>query len=361
MDSRIKIDRNDLTKQLRVTFLNKIPEINKMLIFCTENKCSDLYIKVGEEPYISRYGVIYKVPSFEVTNKVWNEWATYAISSERNSIYVREKMLDFSYELPHNDDVYRYRVSSGFSNGKSIATFRMISKNAPSFDNINFPRNIRDILYQIAERRNKITLYVGATGSGKSTTMTASINDFSKNDGPFKNSVLISLEDPIEYILNGTEHTKIIQKELGVDFKNFPNGIKQALREHPNFINVGETRDKETIVTLIEASRTGHGVYSSFHATDVADTMSRLYNHSSNNGDKSVMYDLVANFNLILCQRISPKNDYFELNTQYMVFTPNIVDYLNDSIEKNKNIPTVINKLFKNEKLIQSGVIKDWD
>lgn len=356
----MKLNKNNLNLLLE-NFKNKVPNIDELLVFCTENKCSDLYIKVGEKPYISRYGLIYQVPTYEITNKIWNDWSDIAITHENNAKYVRNKMLDFSYKINHNGEFYRYRVSAGFSTNKNIATFRMISKEPPSFDNINFPKTIVSILKQTTEKRNKITMLVGATGSGKTTTLAACINDFSKNNGPFSNSVIISLEDPIEYIYENKENVKIVQKELGIDFKDYSLGIKQALREHPNFINVAETRDKETINTLIEASRTGHGVFTSFHAIDVADTISRLYNHSCADGNKDIMYDLIANMNMIICQRLISGENEFKLDIQYMLFTQEIINFLNDMIEKNKNIPNVINNLFKNEKLINYKILKNWD
>ena len=278
-------------------------------------------------------------------------------------------MLDFSYALAANEEdklksetyeEYRYRVSAGFSFGKNTATFRMISKKLPSFEDIKFPTNISKILRQISEKRNKIVMFVGATGSGKTTTMASCINDFSKPGGPLANSVVISLEDPIEYIYPSTENVNIVQKELGTDFKEFSLGVKQALREHPNFINVGETRDRETINTLVEASRTGHAVFTSFHATDVADAIARLYNYLIRD-NQDVMYDLISNLNLILCQRLISNGKQFTLNTQYMVFTDEIVSFITSKIELGHNIRNVINSLFSNPELIKYGVVKDWD
>lgn len=161
------------------TFNRKIPNINDLLIFCTENNCSDLYIKVGEQPFISRFGVMYQVPSIDMTSKLWNDWAKYAISSESNAKYVRQKMLDFSYTIQvENKEVseYRYRVTSGYSTGKNIATFRMISKTPPSFDHINYPKDIIGILRQISLTKRKITLFVGPTGSGKSIIHNQKLN-----------------------------------------------------------------------------------------------------------------------------------------------------------------------------------------
>ena len=349
-------------------FENKVPIIDDLLVFCTENKCSDLYIKVGESPYISRWGMIHKVPSFPVTSVVWNQWAKQAITSENNAKYVRQKMLDLSYIVTKEYEEngikqykdLRYRVSAGFSMGKNIATFRMISEELPSLSKINFPIVVRKILEQIMSQRQGITLFVGVTGSGKTTSLAACLNDFTKPNGPMDNSTIISLEDPIEYIIPSSQSVNILQKELGTDFKNFYDGVKQSLREHPTFINVGETRDRETVETLVEAARTGHGVISSFHASDCADAISRIYNMLVGLNE-DIMYDVITNMNFILCQRLIPSPKGFKLNTQYMVFTDEIKNYLSLKVSKGENIPRTIGVLFKDPKLLSSGLIKDWD
>lgn len=362
-ESSKKSDSLDLSM-----FDGKTIDINELLIFCTKNGCSDLYIKVGQEPFISRWGMVYRLSSYPITNKIWNEWAKIAISSENNAKYVRQKMLDLSYVitlqeiaddgLPDNVEL-RYRVSAGFSLGKNIATFRMITQKLPSFSNIKFPDMIKGRLYESMTKRQGIILFVGVTGSGKTTTLAACINDFSQVGGPLNNTTIISLEDPIEYVFPSTYGVNVIQKELGVDFKDFANGVKQSLREHPSFVNVGETRDRETIETLVEAARTGHGVMSSFHASDVADTVSRMYNMLVGQNE-SVMYDVVANMNLILCQRLEPCSSGFKLNTQYMVFTDGIKQHLNQMIMAGENIPVAINALFKDKELVKAGICQDW-
>ena len=354
----MKILKDPLSKSIQ-RFNNNLPDINELLRFCTEHECSDLYIKVGQEPYISRYGKMYRVPCFPVNNQIWNSWAKIAITSENNSKYVRQKMLDFSYEIEVDENKYRYRVSAGFSCGKNIATFRMISVQPPTFERIDFPDNVHNKLKEIISKRNKITMFVGPTGSGKTTTMVACINDFTREGGPLDDTTIISLEDPIEYLIETSPSVNVIQKELGTDFKEFSLGIKQALREHPNVINVGETRDKETIKTLIEASRTGHQVITSFHATDVGDAISRIYNYiCSENQD--IMYDLITNMHMIICQRLYPSDDGFNMDIQYLVFDDVIIRYLNKNIMEGKNIPTVIADLFNKKELENVGLLKDW-
>lgn len=326
-------------------FINKSPSIDELLKFCTQYGCSDLMIKVGSRPFIFRYGILYKVPSFPTTQKIWNEFAIKngAISSEANSSYVREKMYDFSYEIQiGGGESYRYRVSAGFSTNKNIATFRMISASLPTFKTLNIPTNMVNMLAKSLRTRGGITIIAGVTGSGKTSTLAACYNTFNSPQQPFENANVITLEDPIEYIYPSNDCTRVTQKELGKDFRSFANGIKQALREHPTHIEVGESRDAETIKTLIEASRTGHSVLTTFHTGSVADTLGRLIDHLSadNNG---VTYDLITNINTIICQRLVPGNNGYKLEYEYLDFNySGVKSRLIKTNEENGNVQEAI-------------------
>lgn len=345
----------DFTTEVRAQGQN----IDKLLSFCTRNNCSDLFIKVGEPAMMYRYGILYQTlhPTDEIA---WNEFANRAISSELNTKYVRQKMVDFSYEVGSS----RYRVNCGYSTGKHIASFRMISDKLPSFSSLQLDDNVVGLLDRAFSSRQGISLLVGATGSGKTTTLAACINSFSSGYGqrrelPLSDAHLITLEDPIEYIYPTLSSTRIIQKELGRDFMSFELGIKAALREHPTHILVGETRDKETIRALVEASRTGHSCISTYHTSSVSDTLARMYSYLSGE-NQDIMFDLIANLNFILCQNLMKGRKGYRLNYQYMFFSEPIKKVLVQSIYKNKNIPSVVDSLMENQKLIQAGLCAGW-
>lgn len=334
-------------------------DIDKLLVFCTKHNCSDLFIKVGEPAMIYRYGILYQTlkPTDEVA---WRYFSEKAISSELNAKYVRQKMVDFSYQI----DKYRYRVNCGFSTGKNIAVFRMISERLPSFESLKLDDNVVNLLTKAFSEKQGVSLLVGPTGSGKTSTLAACINSFSANANsnnnlPLKDAHLITLEDPIEYLYPTLSSTRIIQKELGNDFMSFDLGIKSALREHPTHILVGETRDKETIRALVEASRTGHSCISTYHTSSVSDTLARMYSYLSGE-NQDIMFDLVANLNFILCQRLIKGRKGYKLNYQYMFFTEEVKKVLTESIYKNLNIPNVVNRLMQSEAMLSAGLCHDW-
>lgn len=190
------------------------------------------------------------------------------------------------------------------------------------------------------------------------TTLVACINDFSQKGGLLDNKVFITLEDPIEYEFKSTPSFKVVQKELGKDFKNYKNGIIQALREHPTHLLVGEARDKEVITAVIEACRTGHYCTTSFHASTVSGTISRILYYLDN--DINLAYDLIINLNGIFSQRLLKREDRYEVDVQYMLFNDKITKTILDAIDEGKNIQVTVEKLFQDEELLKSGDVKDW-
>lgn len=361
--------QNELSNDISSLY-RKALTIEELLIFTTEHNCSDLYIKVGDKPYISRYGKIVELPCAVIDKDNWHTFFDNYVLEELHANYVRDKLLDTSIAIRIPDDSpnyckypnnqYRYRVSFGFSQEKNIATFRMIKPEQITFENINYNDKCKEALYKAFDKKTGITIFTGPTGSGKSTTMAACINTYTQMGDILNNKVIITLEDPIENLYSSTTNVKVHQKELGPDFKSFGLGIKAALREHPNIIIVGECRDKEVICAAIEASRTGHGVYTTFHADDVGGTVSRMCYHLDN--DKNLSFDLIMQLNLILSQRMLKRDDKYVVDTQYLLLNSEVTKYLIEIIENpNLNVANEVKKLVQKQELQEKGIAKDWD
>ena len=331
-------------------------DIDKILEFASENGCSDVFVKVGDYPYLFRYGIMYRLNNL-ITEVEWNKWFDMAATSEQNSYYVRQKMLDFSYHIQKPQKAYRYRVSAGYSNRKPTMTARMISLELPTFKKLNIDEHLQNLLAKVYTQTSGISLIVGATGSGKSSTFAACINEFSRTT-VLRDKHIITLEDPVEYLFNSTQNTRIMQKELTHDFSSFSNGIKQALREHPNIVVVGEARDKETISSLVEASRTGHATFSTFHTSSVADTIARLYSYLTDNPE--IMYDLVSNLNFVLAQQLIKGRGGYTLDTQYMFFNNWVKAQIVKAIDNGENVSVKVNQLMANKQHQQARLCEDW-
>ena len=344
--------------------------IEDLLIFATEHNCSDLYIKVFDNPYISRFGKIRKVPCQPINKDIWATFYDKYILNELNAGYVRQKLLDTSVAIrvpetspnygKYPNNVYRYRVSFGFSEEKNTATFRMIKPDKPTFDTINYNKECIEAQKKAYSKPTGIIVYTGPTGSGKSTTMAACINTFTQPSGILDNKVILTLEDPIENIYDSTDSTRIAQQELGKDFVSFEMGIKSALRAHPNVLVCGEARDKEVICATVECSRTGHLTLATFHASDVAGTISRLLYHLDN--DKNLSMDLLLQLNLILSQKMIKQNDKYLVDTQFVLFNDYITEKLIEVVENpDANVAVEVNKLIKDQSLQEQHFVKDWE
>lgn len=191
-----------------------------------------------------------------------------------------------------------------------------------------------------------------------STTLSATINTFSKS--LMNNSTLITLEDPIENRFVASDTFNVIQQELNVDFRDFASGVKTALRQHPNYVLIGEMRDKEVITSCIEAVRGGHGVFSTFHAPDVAGTISRLMYHLEN--DMNLGYDLITNLGLIVSQRMIKSDSGYIVDTQHLLFNDEVTKAILEIIfsGKDTNIAMEVGKLMDREDFIKKGYVKNW-
>lgn len=341
--------------------------VEELLVFTTEHNCSDLYIKVDDHPYISRFSKKYRVPCKIIDTTLWEDFYDNYISNELNDIYVQDRLLDTSVAIRVPDDSpnadkfihYNYRVSFGFSQEKNWAVFRMIKPEQPTFDTINYNEKCVKALEWAYSQPSGICYETGPTGSGKSTTMAACINTFTKPNGILDNKVIITLEDPIENEFLSTEHVRIVQKELGKDFRTFALGIKASLREHPDMIIVGECRDKEVICAAIEAARTGHITSTTFHAANVAGTMNRLLYHLDN--DRNLSLDLILQLNIILSQKMLKQDGKYLVDTQYLLFTPQVRKILSDTLKSGGDVSEAIANLIADPNMQAQGVAKTWD
>ena len=354
-------------EELKKEFNKRTVSIEELLIFATQHDCSDLYIKVTEYPYLSRYGNIYRVPCTPTSKDVWSTFADLYVSNERNDGYVHNKQLDLSVEVYVPEDKldkdytskYRYRCALGFSEEKNVATFRMIKPKKITFDNILYPTDCKNMLHKAFENRDGIIIFSARTGNGKTSTMAACINTFSQKGDVLDNTVWSTLEDPIEYRFESTDSFKITQKEMGEDFREFADGIKVALREHPNCILVGEIRDKYSISSAIEASRTGHLTMTTFHADDVAGTLRRLLYHLDNSSD--LTYDLIANMRCIVSQHLIPQADRYLVDVEYLYFSPTIKRTILNGLKKGDNINSIIEDIMSNKEFIDSKEVRNWE
>jgi twitching motility protein PilT len=202
---------------------------------------------------------------------------------------------DASYQLAGKA---RFRVNIFSQKGYFSSVMRQLATRVPTVEEMKLPPAFR----KMADERNGLILITGATGSGKSTSLAAILNEINES----KSVHVVTLEDPVEYV-HAQKKSTFNQRELGVDFDAFASGMRAALRQAPKVILVGEMRDKETVEIALSASETGHLVLSTLHTTDAGATVNRILGFFEREEEKQIRIRLSDAIRWIACQRLLPK------------------------------------------------------
>lgn len=280
---------------------------------------SDEHLKVGHAPFIRKNGFIKKTNMHALTKEELDKAVLDIAPASLVDNITSCCDIDFMYEIK---GCSRFRVNYNRQMGMPALVIRNISYGIPSLDELELP----DVLNKIVQYQNGIILVTGPTGSGKSTTLAALINQISMNYSKH----IITIEDPIEYVFN-CNRSIISQRQVEVDTKNFSDGIKYALRQDPDVIFIGEIRDKETMAAALKASETGHLVFSTLHTNDAVQTINRIINMFEESNRPIVRRQLADTLRATIAQKLvySEQNKKRYPACEIMVVTPTIRDYIN--------------------------------
>ena len=208
---------------------------------------------------------------------------------------LNEGSCDTSYNLAGKA---RFRVNIFSQKGCYSTAMRQLAARVPTLDEMMLPPAFR----KMAEDRNGMILVTGATGSGKSTSLAAVLNEINEA----KSVHVVTLEDPVEYV-HAQKKATFNQRELGIDFDNFANGLRAALRQAPKVILVGEMRDKETVEIGLSAAETGHLLLTTLHTVDAGQTVNRIVGMFEREEERQIRIRLADAVRWIACQRLLPK------------------------------------------------------
>jgi twitching motility protein PilT len=203
--------------------------------------------------------------------------------------------VDLSYSIPQKT---RFRVNVFMQRGTYAIVLRVIPEGVPSLESLKMPQE----LWNIPKLKNGIVLVTGPTGSGKSTTLAALINEINQNHAYH----IITIEDPVEYMHRHVKST-VNQREVGSDTRTFSLALRAALRQAPKVILIGEMRDVETIEIAMEAAETGHLVLSTLHTIDAAKTVDRIIGVFPKDQEPQIRTRLSQSFRYVISQRLLPK------------------------------------------------------
>jgi twitching motility protein PilT len=231
-----------------------------------ETEGSDLHLKVPSRPLIRTHGDLEPIPDSEPLSPEDTEGVFREMLKEELKLkeFAEENEVDFSYAVP---GLARFRVNAFRQRGAISLVCRAIPHTIRTVEELNLP----PVIAELAQEERGIILVTGTTGSGKSTTLAAMIDEINRS----KSKHIVTIEDPIEF-LHRDKLSIINQREVGSDTVSFKRALRRVLRQDPDVILVGEMRDEETVSTALSAAETGHLVFSTLHTVDAPETVNRI-------------------------------------------------------------------------------------
>lgn len=267
--------------------------LSELLEVTVNQKASDLHLTVGVAPTMRLNGELIQLTSNKLIPAETEEYAR-EILGEQYEKYLREGEIDTSYSSP---GMGRFRVNVYRQRGSNAIAIRVVGLKIPTLDELSFP----PILKELTTKQRGMVLVTGPTGSGKSTTLAAMINEINTT----RSAHIITLEDPVEYL---HKHCKSIinQREIGKDSLNFQNALRAVLREDPDVILIGEMRDMETISIALTAAETGHLVFSTLHTIGASKTIDRIVDVFPPYQQQQIKVQLASVIQGIISQQLIP-------------------------------------------------------
>ena len=272
--------------------------LGQVLTFAVRVKASDIHLRTRNHPILRVDGALRAVREIPpIAPDTMEQLARAMMSPRQQDIFEQSRQVDLSLGFK---DIGRVRANVFQQRGSIGMVLRVIHSSIPAPAELRLP----DIVVGFTRAERGLVLITGATGTGKSTTLAALVNEINLN----RNEHILTIEDPIEFLF--TEKRSIIsQREVGVDTASFADAMRAALREDPDVILLGEMRDPETIETAMTAAETGHLVFSTVHSPAAAETVSRIVSSFPAEAQAGIRAKLAQNLRGVVSQRLVPRKD----------------------------------------------------
>jgi twitching motility protein PilU len=294
-------------------------EIKELLQVMVEKEASDVYLTVASAPMYRIEGVMQPIGDFKFTPAELETLARSVMSEKQWEEFNSKLEMDLVLVLSI-PDLSRFRVNVLRQRGSVALVIRKIKFEIRSLDELKLPAVLKDLVVKKAG----LILVVGATGSGKSTTLAAMI-DYRNTNGP---GHIISVEDPIEFV-HRHKQCIVTQRELGFDTHSFADALKHAVRQAPDVILIGEIRDKESMEAAITFADTGHLCLGTLHSTNVNQSFERILNFFPAERHAQILMHLSLSLRGIISQRLIPAVEGTrEAAIEIMIDTPRIKDLI---------------------------------
>jgi twitching motility protein PilU len=266
--------------------------ITKLLTAVARVGGSDLFISADFPPSMKSQGNMQPLATQKLTAEVTRELAHSIMNEKQREEFARELECNFSIAVP---DAGRFRVNVYVQQLKVAMVIRSIPAKIPSFEALGLPETFKDVVMT----KRGLVLVVGATGSGKSTSLAAMIDYRNRNSAGH----IITVEDPVEFI-HESQKSLVSHRDVGIDTHSWHKALKNTLRQAPDVILIGEIRDAETMESAVAFAETGHLCMSTLHANSANQTLDRIINFFPEERRKQLLMDLSSNLRGIISQRL---------------------------------------------------------
>ena len=306
--------------------------LDEWLAVAKERNASDLYIKAYSPPILRVYGQFHALTDQPLTPRETESIALGMMDSDHLERFKKERQVNLAYWKP---ELGRFRVNVYQQRETTACVMRQVKSEIPSFEALRLPL----FLKEVALERRGLVLITGATGMGKSTSLAAMV-DHRNHSRP---GHIITLEDPIEYLYED-DLSLISQRELGMDVGSWTDGLKDALRQAPDVIVIGELRDEETVSSALHFAETGHLVLATLHSNNVTQALERIVSFFPSNHQNQAYLEISLALRVVVSQVLLPRSDGEEmlLACEVLVNTP----YVRDLI-RNGQLPSIKGALQK--------------
>ncbi len=269
--------------------------VKKLLQSVVVHKASDLHLIAKKEPLLRLDGKLRPINMPRLTGEDIEEMCYTLMTEKQKKVFEETNELDFAVEL---EGIGRFRVNYYRTLGDMAAAFRIIPVKLPSLEEIDAP----PVYSKLIQREKGLILVTGPTGSGKSTTLAAMLNEINLHESKH----IITVEDPVEFV---HQHKKCVfsHRSVGEDTRSFATALKYAMREDPDIILIGEMRDKETISAALTAAETGHLVFATLHTNSAPGTVNRIIDVFGGDEQPQVRAMLSSSLVAVISQALVPK------------------------------------------------------
>ncbi|MGB0455237.1 MAG: type IV pilus twitching motility protein PilT [Bacteriovoracaceae bacterium] len=273
----------------------QVSSFHSLVNLAIKHSASDIHVRADEVPLLRIRGELHPIQSKALSTADVEGIIKILLGSDENmKKFFQYDEHDGAYEV---SGVCRLRYNFFKYQGKRGIIIRLIKTTVPTIDQLGLHQSLKSI--SLFSRG--LVLVTGETGSGKSTTLASMINEINHS----KATHIITIEDPVEYV-HTQKKSRVTQREVGVDTKDFTSGLRSALRQDPDIILIGEMRDPETVGIALKAAETGHLVFSTVHTTDAISTIGRIISLFPSSEQEDVKKRLAENLKATISQRLLP-------------------------------------------------------